>query len=130
MVSFIKIKRAITISCSVFFILIVSSCATSMTPIEINNTLPTLTVSKFITQAQANESTNTKKCKYLVKGRNYNAPIGMSTKDDLRNGAKGIDEWVKLDGGNAYVLTNYKWVSVNNGSATQLYIEFDTLLCE
>jgi hypothetical protein len=130
MVSFIKIKRAITISCSVFFLLIVSSCATSMTPIEINNTLPTLTVSKFITQAQANESTNTKKCKYLVKGRNYNAPIGMSTKDDLRNGAKGIDEWVKLDGGNAYVLTNYKWVSVNNGSATQLYIEFDTLLCE
>jgi hypothetical protein len=130
MVSFIKIKRAITISCSIFFLLIVSSCATSMTPIEINNTLPTLTVSKFITQAQANESTNTKKCKYLVKGRNYNAPIGMSTKDDLRNGAKGIDEWVKLDGGNAYVLTNYKWVSVNNGSATQLYIEFDTLLCE
>jgi hypothetical protein len=130
MVSFMKIKRAVTISCSVFFLIIVSSCATSMTPIEINNTLPTLTVSKFITQAQANESNNTKKCKYLVKGRNYNAPIGMSTKDDLRNGAKGIDEWVKLDGGNAYVLTNYKWVSVNNGSATQLYIEFDTLLCE
>jgi hypothetical protein len=130
MVNFIKIRKAITISCSVFFLFVVSSCATSMTPIEINNTLPTLTVSKFITQAQANESTNTKKCKYLVKGRNYNAPIGMSTKDDLRNGAKGIDEWVKLDGGNAYVLTNYKWVSVNNGSATQLYIEFDTLLCE
>ena len=130
MVSFIKIKRAIIISCSVFFLLIVSSCATSMTPIEINNTLPTLTVSKFITQAQANESTNTKKCKYLVKGRNYNAPIGMTTKDDLRNGAKGIDEWVKLDGGNAYVLTNYKWVRVDNGTATQLYIEFDTLLCE
>ena len=130
MVSFIKIKRVIIISCSVFFLLIVSSCATSMTPIEINNTLPTLTVSKFITQAQANESTNTKKCKYLVKGRNYNAPIGMTTKDDLRNGAKGIDEWVKLDGGNAYVLTNYKWVRVDNGTATQLYIEFDTLLCE
>jgi hypothetical protein len=54
----------------------------------------------------------------------------MSTKDDLRNGAKGIDEWVKLDGGNAYVLTNYKWVTVGNDGATQLYIEFDTLLCE
>jgi hypothetical protein len=130
MVSFIKIRKAITISCSVFLLLIVSSCATSMTPIEINNTLPTLTISKFITQAQANESINTKKCKYLVKGRTYNAPIGMSTKDDLRNGAKGIDEWVKLDGGNAYVLTNYKWVTVGNDGATQLYIEFDTLLCE
>lgn len=130
MVSFIKIRKVITISCSVFLLLIVSSCATSMTPVEINNTLPTLTFSKFITQAQANESTNTNKCKYLVKGRTYNAPIGMSTKDDLRNGAKGIDEWVKLDGGNAYVLTNYKWVSVGNNGATQLYIEFDTLLCE
>jgi len=101
-----------------------------MTPVEVNNSLPTLTISRFITQAQANESTNSKKCKYLVKGRNYNAPIGMSTKDDLRNGAKGIDEWVKLDGGNAYVLTNYKWVSVGNNGATQLYIEFDTVLCE
>ncbi len=114
----------------IFMVILLTSCATSMTPIEINNTLPTLTISKFITQAQANESTNTKKCKYLVKGRTYNAPIGMSTKDDLRNGAKGIDEWVKLDGGNAYVLTNYKWVTVGNDGATQLYIEFDTLLCE
>ena len=129
MVSFIKIKRAIIISCSGFFLFIVSSCAISMTPIEMNNTLPTLTVSKFITQAQANEQINTKKCKYLVKGRNYNAPIGSTAKDDLKNGAKGIDEWVKLDGGNAYVLTNYKWVTVYDG-ATQLYIEFDTLLCE
>jgi hypothetical protein len=130
MVRFFKIKKTIIISCSVFFLLIVSSCATSMTPIEINNSLPTLTLSKFISQAQANESTISKKCKFLVKGRNYNAPIGMSTKDDLRNGAKGIDEWVKLDGGNAYVLTNYKWVTVGNDGATQLYIEFDTLLCE
>jgi len=50
--------------------------------------------------------------------------------DDLIYGAKGIDEWVKLDGGNAYVLTNYKWVTVGNQGATQLYLEFDTLKCE
>jgi hypothetical protein len=124
MFKFIKINLIISI------IFLFTSCATSMTPIEVNNSLPTLTISKFLTQAQVNESTISKKCKYLVKGRNYNAPIGMSTKDDLRNGAKGIDEWVKLDGGNAYVLTNYKWVSVGNNGATQLYIEFDTLLCE
>jgi len=36
-------------------VLLVSSCATSMTPIEVNNTLPTLTESKFISQAQVEE---------------------------------------------------------------------------
>jgi hypothetical protein len=112
------------------FILFLNSCTTSMSPVEINNTLPTLTTSKFISQAQADEYTNLGKCKYLVKGRNYTAPIGSTTKVDLKNGAQGIDEWVKLDKGNAYVLTNYKWVTVGNNGTTQLYIEFDTLLCE
>ena len=68
--------------------------------------------------------------KYLVKGRNYVAPIGFSVKDDLKYGAQGIDEWVKLDGGNAYILTNYKWVTVDQNGATQLHMEFDTLKCE
>lgn len=57
-------------------------------------------------------------------------PIGLTTKNDLKNAAKGIDEWVKLDGGNAYVLTNYKWVTVGNNSSTQLHVEFHTILCE
>lgn len=109
---------------------IVSSCATSMTPMQVNNTLPTFTKSKFISKAQAEEAVNSNGCKYLVKGRNYTAPIGLTTKDDLRNGAKGIDEWVKLDGGNAYVLNNYKWVTVDHNGSTQLHIEFDTMLCE
>lgn len=109
---------------------ILTSCATSMTPMQVNNTLPTLTKSKFISQAQAEEAVKSKGCKYLVKGRNYTAPIGLTTKDDLRNGAKGIDEWVKLDGGNAYVLINYKWVTVDDNGSTQLHIEFDTMLCE
>lgn len=107
-----------------------ASCATSMTPSQINDTLPTLTKSKFLSQSQADEATKSNKCKFLVKGRSYVAPIGLSVKDDLKNGAKGIDEWVKLDGGNAYVLTNYKWVTVDDYGSTQLYIEFDTLLCE
>ena len=109
---------------------ILTSCATSMTPMQVNNTLPTLTKSKFISQAQAEEAVKSNGCKYLVKGRNYTAPIGLTTKDDLRNGAKGIDEWVKLDGGNAYVLNNYKWVTVDHNGSTQLHIEFDTMLCE
>ena len=58
----------------------------------------------------------------------------MTVKDDLRNGAKGIDEWVSLDKGNAYVVKNYKWMTVgydskNGSTATQLYIEFDTYSC-
>lgn len=110
--------------------LVLASCATSMSPIEVHNTLPNLTVSKFITQSEVEKMIETNKCKFLVKNRNYVAPIGFTTKDDLKNGAKGIDEWVKLDGGNAYILKNYKWVTVDQNGSTQLYIDFDTLLCE
>lgn len=101
-----------------------------MTPIEVSNTLPALTKSKYITQAQADENVKNSSCKYLVKNRTYAAPMGLSTKGDLKYAAKGIDEWVKLDGGNAYVLKNYKWVTVDHNGSTQLTIEFDTMLCE
>ena len=97
-----------------------------MSPIEVSSTLPTMTKSKFITQSQAQESN----CKYLTKGRKYTAPVGFTTRDDLRNGARGIDEWVKLDGGNAYELKNFNWVVVDQNGTTQLNLEFDTLLCE
>ena len=125
-------NKIVKIFLVVSVITLLISCATSMTPMEVYNTLPTLTQSRFISQAQAEEDIKSNKCKYLVKGRTYTAPIGFTVKDDLRNGAKGIDEWVKLDGGNAFVLTNYKWVTVSVGkdAATQLYIEFDTLLYE
>jgi len=115
---------------TILIFLVVISCATSMTPIEVNNTLPTLTQSRFISQIQAQEDIKADHCKYLVQGRKYTAPIGFTVKDDLRNAAKGIDEWVTLDGGNAYVLTSYKWITVSVGKegATQLYVEFDTLL--
>lgn len=62
-----------------------TSCATSMTsmtPMQVNSTLPTLTKSKFISQAQAEEAVRSNGCKYLVKGRNYTAPIGLTTRDD------------------------------------------------
>ena len=109
-------------------VIIIISCATSMTPIEVNNTLPELTESEFISQIQAEMDVKESICKYLVMGRKYTAPIGFTVKNDLQNGAKGIDEWVKLDGGNAYVLTSYKWINVGDDGATQLYVEFDTLL--
>ena len=107
-----------------------TACATSMSPIQVSETLPTLTKSKFLSPSQAEESIKSNNCKYLVKGRNYVAPLGLTVEEDLKNGATGIDEWVKLDGGNAYVLTSYKWVTVDHNGATQLHIEFDTLACE
>jgi len=104
--------------------LFLTSCS-SMSPLQVHNTLPTLTKSKYISQSEI----ETKNCKYLTKNRTYTAPIGLTAKDDLKNGAKGIDEWVTIDGGNAYVLRNFKWVNVTD-ETTQLNIEFDTLLCE
>lgn len=127
MVKFIKRNLIIGVFLSL------SSCAmfsTSMTPSQVNDTLPNLTKSKFISQAQVEEVLKENGCKYLVKGRMYTAPIGLTVKQDLAYGARGIDEWVELDGGNAYVLTNYKWVTVDHNGATQLHIEFDTMLCE
>lgn len=122
--------RLIKLNLFICVIMVFVSCATSMTPIAVNNTIPTLTKSKFISQAQAEEYIKTNRCKYLVKGRNYTAPMGLTVKDDLKNGAIGIDEWVKLDGGNAYVLISYNWITVDQNGATQLKIEFDTMLCE
>jgi len=100
-----------------------------MSPIKLHNTLPNLTESKFIPQSQL-ESSIAKGCKYLVKGRKYTAPIGLTTRGDLKNGARGIDEWVQLDGGNSYVLTNYNWSTVDDLGSTQLHVEFDTMLCK
>jgi hypothetical protein len=127
MIKFIKLNLVIGAifcfaSCAIF--------STSMSPMEVNNTLPSLTKSEFISQAKANEAAETNRCKYLVKGRNYTAPIGLTVKGDLKRGAKWIDEWVELDGGNAYVLINYKWETVGENGSTQLHIEFDTMLCE
>src|SRR5690606_35055354 len=113
---------------TVVALIIVSSCATSMSPVKLHNTLPNLTKSEFIPQSQVESSIN-RGCKYLVKGREYTAPIGLTTKGDLKNGARGIDEWVELDGGNAYVLTNYNWRTVDDLGSTQLQVEFDTILC-
>lgn len=121
-----KIIKIILLS----FVLFISSCSTMMAPVEVNNILPTMTKSTLISQAKAEENVKANKCKYLVKDRNYVAPIGFTKKDDLRYGAIGIDEWVKLDEGNAYVLKNYRWITVDENGSTQLHLDFDTLLCE
>lgn len=109
---------------------ILSSCSTSMNPVRFYNTLPNLTYTKYYNQIQANDAQKANKCKILVKSRTFVAPMGLSVKGDLRKGAKGIDEWVRMDGGNAYVILNYKWVTVDHYGSTQLQIDFDTMRCE
>lgn len=126
----VKMLKLVKLNLITGLVLLLVSCATSMSPMEVNNTLPTLTESKLIFQTQAEEAIKANKCKYLVKGRSYIAPMGLSVKEDLKYGAKGIDEWVKIDGGNAYVLINYNWVTVDDKGTTQLHVEFDTMLCE
>jgi hypothetical protein len=114
--------------------LLATSCAlvqTSMSPEQVYKLLPTMTESRFMTVAQADEAVEMGQARYLAR-REYVVPLRMTAREELRKGAKGIDEWVELDGGNAYVLITYKWVNVAHGedSATQLHLEFDTMLVE
>ncbi len=102
-----------------------------MTPLEVNQTLPMLTKSTYLTADQ----TQNPNCRCITHGKSYTAPVGLTAKDDLRNAAKGIDEWVTIDGGNAYKLINFRWITIATdkyGSpiSTQLVIDFDTYICK
>jgi hypothetical protein len=44
-------------------LLFLTSCATSMLPIKVTDTLPPLTKAKFISQSQAEEAAKTNRCK-------------------------------------------------------------------
>jgi hypothetical protein len=125
-----------TYSKIIFFFCVVTfstSCSlfkSSMSPTELYDTLPTYTNATFMTANQVQNSN----CILLTENRSYTAPIGPTVKGDLKNGAKGIDEWVELDGGNAYVVKDFHWMTVavdpqSGGRTTQLYIEFDTYVC-
>ncbi|HBN06868.1 MAG TPA: hypothetical protein DD434_13960 [Bacteroidales bacterium] len=110
--------------------ILLHSCATSMTPMQVNQTLPMLTKSTYLSV----EQTQNPNCKCLTRGKSYTAPVGLTVKDDLRNAAAGIDEWVSIEGGNAYKLTNFKWITIstdkNSSHATQLVIDFDIYICQ
>ncbi len=110
-------------------IISLGSCATTMTPIQVYTALPTLTESQFLTTEQAKEKTQSGECKCLVKGRDYAAPQGLTVNGDLKYAAIGIDEWVLLDSGNAYVLKGFHWKSVGDQGGAQLFVEFDTMFC-
>ncbi|WP_341225430.1 hypothetical protein [uncultured Arcticibacterium sp.] len=122
-----KLKQFIYLS---LIPLLLIACATSMTPREVYSTLPELTKTKFIPSTVKPNGSESLNCEILNSKRIYNAPVGLSVKNDLQNGAKGIDEWVLLDGGNSYRLVNYQWITVDALGTTQLKIEFDTMKCE
>ena len=124
-------KKSIKILSTICLSVILYSCATSMTPMQVNNSLPKYTKSSYLSIDQV-QSPN---CKCLTRGRSYAAPVGTTTKNDLQNAAKGIDEWVSIDGGNAYRLINFKWKSISTNEysssyATQLTVDFDTYICQ
>jgi hypothetical protein len=100
-----------------------------MTPSQFNEKLPKATSSKFYDRTSASSAISAGECRLLVGGRKYTSPIGLTVSDDLRNGALGIDEWVKADGGNAYAVSNFEWISVGDQGATQLILYFNTMRC-
>ena len=110
--------------------LLIVGCASTMTPRQFNERLPKATRSKFYERISASEALSTGQCRLLVGGRKYTSPIGLTVSGDLRNGARGIDEWVSSDGGNAYSIVNFEWISVGDRGATQLVLYFDTLQCK
>lgn len=109
--------------------LLVAGCATSMTPSEFNEALPKVTGSKFYDRVSVGAAISSGQCQLLVANRKYTAPIAMTLSGELKGGARGIDEWVKADGGNAYSVVNYEWISVGDQGVTQLTVSFDTLKC-
>ncbi|WP_156404599.1 hypothetical protein [Curvibacter sp. PAE-UM] len=120
------LSSRIVFSCAVVF---TAGCATSMTPNQFNESLPKTTSSKFYDRIPAAEAISKGQCRLLVSNRKYTAPIGFTVTGDLENGAQGIDEWVKSDGGNAYSVANFEWISVGDKGTTQLILLFDTLQC-
>lgn len=105
------------------------NCQSAMTPLKIYSKLASLTKAKPIIEVEAQDHVESGKCRYIKKGRNYRAAVALTPQGDLKRGAKGIDEWVELDKGNSYVLTNYKWVAVGELGTSQLHLDFDTLYC-
>ena len=108
--------------------IVLVGCTTSMTPSNFMEKFPHATKSVFYDQASANKALDNKTCKILVGKRSYSAPVGITANDDIRHAAKGVDDWVRLDGGNAYILNNFEWIPIGT-EAYQLIVYFDTMLC-
>ena len=101
-----------------------------MTPQQFNEALPKVTSSKFFGRTAANDAVAAGQCRVLVADRKYASPIGVTVNGDLKGAARGIDEWVKADGGNAYSVGDFTWSTVSDMGDTQLSVRFDTMSCK
>ena len=115
-----------------FILLLLTGCSTSMTPSQFAESFPQSTTTKFYEKPAATSAVSEGECNVIVENRKYVAPIGLTVHGDVKNGAIGVDEWVKTDRGNSYTINNYEWISVPapDGYATQLVVYFDTLMCD
>ena len=105
-------------------------------PIQFISEFNELTNSRMYSKADAKLAVASKKCSYLEL-RDYFSGARLNGLEDMKNGAIGVDEWVSLDGGNAFSLEAYRWVpdgvSVydgTGGTSTELKIEFYTMSCD
>lgn len=121
------LASATTITCAGFLF---AGCASSMAPSQFNESMPKATSSKFYERASLGAAISDGQCQVVIANRKYTAPVGMTLSGDVKNAARGIDEWVKSDGGNGYSISNYEWIHVGNEGATQLIVYFDTLRCK
>ena len=122
-------KRELTVRFSLLIasLVFVTGCAMSMTPKEFMEKFPQVTKAKFYSLTDARDAEMQGTCRILVKDRSYTAPLGLTVNGDLENGARGVDEWIYLDGGNAFILKDFEWIHVPEG--TQLIVYFDTMIC-
>ena len=124
-------KREFTVRFSLLIasLVFVTGCAISMsmTPREFMEKFPHATKAEFYTLTDAHDAEMRGTCRVLVKNRSYAAPLGLTVDGDLENGARGVDEWIYSDGGNAFILRDFEWIYVPGG--TQLIVYFDTMIC-
>lgn len=106
------------------------SCATSKSPSQFYSLFPTLTKSTFLSKADIESQVGQKQCKLITENRQYSAPVAGSVKGDMKKGARGVDELVQLDGGNAYLIKSFNWKNFDSWGSTQLHLEFDTYNCD
>tara|TARA_B100001093_G_C26521603_1_gene881998 strand:+ start:184 stop:507 length:324 start_codon:yes stop_codon:yes gene_type:complete len=95
-----------------------------------------LTNSRMYSKADAKLAVTSKKCSYLEL-RDYYSGARLNGLEEMKNGAIGVDEWVSLDGGNAFSLEAYRWVLAGvsvydgtGGTSAELKIEFYTMSCD
>ena len=119
--------------CVVLLVLgsVLSGCAIamSMTASQFYTEFPRATSTRYLTNAEAISTMQNGSCR-AIDNHTYNAPIGVSVGEDVRNGAEGVDQIVKNYGGNAYRITEFGWATVRDDGTTQLGLKFTSLLCD